>query len=484
MGALYLGFYFSDVAGSERLPLHTWSHVVFRYDAASQVQTLLLNGVPCGSRAAAPPLRVGAPLRIGGWAPGADGTCEALLTRLRVWEGALEDAQLRALLFSTTPKLPLITAQALHPEAPELAALPADRWSAAAPPLGPWGTGAPALRLGAGELRSFEAAPSLEAAGAFTVAAWLRPEAADTDLHLSAPLHRGFEGAGWALRATNGQVEWTVVTEAPHSIRWEAGGPLGWVAVAGVFDQGRMALFVNGVEVADRTLTPAAHRASTGPLHLGGGAFAGAIAAIAAWPRALGAAELAARTWRLDGLAGSGAALRWCAGEEGVAAGPGALEATAPGAWAAPVAAAVAATTARAAADSEAQVAALLAQLEATERRLADAGASASHDRAQLQAQLDAAAEREAAAHLARAEAEGRAEVLAGQLAAREAEAQAQAEGGVHAGLAGQPGRAGGQRPAPDRGLGWAAPRRGGARLPRAAGRAGHHAVLPERRRA
>lgn len=92
-GAAHFGFYSADVTGRTRIPLRSWHHLAFVYDAAARTQTIWLDGVVDGQRRDAEPLRSGGDVTLGNY--NGSGLCGAL-AGLRLWSEARSPEQLRS----------------------------------------------------------------------------------------------------------------------------------------------------------------------------------------------------------------------------------------------------------------------------------------------------------------------------------------------------------------------------------------------------
>jgi hypothetical protein len=88
----YLGFYGDDLAGQSEIPDHQWTHIAWRFDAATLTQSIVVNGHLDSQRQASAPLAGSDEIYLG---RSSSGYFLGLIANLRIWNAARTDEEIR-----------------------------------------------------------------------------------------------------------------------------------------------------------------------------------------------------------------------------------------------------------------------------------------------------------------------------------------------------------------------------------------------------
>lgn len=90
----HFGFYSNDTDGRSLLPAETWTHLVFRYDAARREQAIFVNGVLDGAATGHAPFEGTGIVRLGRW--GSKFHFAGAMSEARIWSRAVGEAEIVA----------------------------------------------------------------------------------------------------------------------------------------------------------------------------------------------------------------------------------------------------------------------------------------------------------------------------------------------------------------------------------------------------
>lgn len=315
---------------STALAISVWHHFAVRYTKSTGEFALYLNGTRIGARVTASPYAPSGTTRVKLSDPASNGF-DGTITEVRFWSVARTDAEIRAYLFRHLDG----REDGLSGYFP-LDGLPGDTTTAARDAkvvLDPItlepsaSTRTPCTIAGAAFVPSdlplqrtergvvlptcvvaeftgtigrinVPDAPSLSLGGPFTVEAWVRPTGKNGPVYMFPVASKHSAGKGWELRAGGGQAGFLVTIDGVyHEVR----APLengAWHLISGVHANGVLALHVNGVLVANKSVPTGVCTQSPVDLVIGANAYwtdqryAGQIAEVRIWNEARTPASL------------------------------------------------------------------------------------------------------------------------------------------------------------------------------------------------